>query len=108
MVKPFKRKSNWAWIKNAASHGSQQTNEIFRGLEIISEQIADENKIEEIKKVSFKEGDCIVLLHPSTLSEEALQNLREGLKGFFKIRLGFDVPILVFEESMKFEVLSKE
>jgi len=101
MVKPFER-------KKLLTTDRAFFRQMIIALETISQQLADQNKIEEIKKVSFKEGDCIVLLHQSTLSEEALQNLREGLKGFFKIRLGFDVPVLVFEEGMKFEVLSKE
>jgi len=103
MVKPWKRpKPIFQYTGDGASLQS-----ILDALEIISKQLADQNKIEEIKKVSFKQGDCIVLRTEYVISPDMLTAIKDGFKTVFKL-VGFEFPIIILEDGMTIEVLSKE
>ena len=100
MVKPFER-------KKLLTTDRAFFRQMIIALETISQQLADQNKIEEIKKVSFKEGDCLVLTYSGCVGEVEIKNLRELWEIFTK-KIGFEIPIMIFEDGMTIEVLSKE
>ena len=106
MVKPF-RLSTRSPAPGMHPSDSSYIQQIALALQTISHQLADQNKIEEIKKVSFKEGDCLVLTYSGCVGEVEIKNLRELWEIFTK-KIGFEIPIMIFEDGMTIEVLSKE
>lgn len=101
MVNPFKRKR---LLQSDRAYWRQ----IIVALETISQQLADKNKIEEIKKVSLKKGDCIIIRYKGALTEVAFKNIKSPFEKLFQEYFGFRIPIIILEEGMYLEVLSKE
>ncbi|UCG54271.1 MAG: hypothetical protein JSV32_06690 [Dehalococcoidia bacterium] len=67
-------------------------------------------EIETLKRLRIKKGDAIILKAKIPLSENAIKHIKEGMLIFLS-KLGFldnDVPILIFEEGIDIEVLTKE